>query len=353
MMLSGVPSKRTGKGVNMAVDTFQSVQESFEIRKAARTSVVFFDVSDRTQIEVTGNDRIPFLHSFTSNDIKRLTPGHGCETFLTSVKGKVLAHVYVFCRDDSIWLDGTPGQNDVILPHLGKYILIEDVQLKSRNPERGELFMSGPIAAQLLQLDDSMAVGDHVRRESEDRLIDLRRVDLLGVPGFLMSIPARQIEAVKQGLRAVGVAEGSRDVFEILRVEAGYPFYGRDITEENLAQEVARTKQCISFNKGCYLGQETIARLDAMGHTNQELRKLSFDSLTVPPPGTVILDEAGQKDLGTITSAVVSPGLSPTEGGESISAIGLLKRIAWQPGTQILLKFADHSMAGRVQDSVG
>lgn len=183
-----------------------------EARHAATTKVAFFDLSDRTQIEVTGSDRARFLHSFTSNDIKRLKPGEGCETFLTNLKGKVVAHVFVFCHENSFWLDGTPGQLDTITAHLRKFVLIDDVQFHPRNAERGELYVSGPLAAQLLQLDGALSVGGHIQRETENRTIDFRRVDLLGVPGFLLSISANQIDEVKQGLEAVGVVEGSRIV---------------------------------------------------------------------------------------------------------------------------------------------
>ena len=330
------------------MNSTQSIQTFVAIRKAAQTSVAFFDLSDRTQIEVTGTDRARFLHAFTSNDVKALKPGQGCETFLTSLKGKVVAHFFVFCDENSFWLDGTPGQQEAITTHLRKFLLIDDVQLNVCGPERGELFVTGPMAGQLLQLDDALAVGGHLHRETDNRSLHLRRVDLLGVPGYLMSIPAQQIDGVKQGLTAIGVPEGPRELFDILRIEAGSPEFGVDITEENLAQEVARTKQCISFNKGCYLGQETIARLDAIGHTNWELRRLQFDSPSVPVTGTVIFDATGDIELGTVTSAAPDLGTETIEALRSFVALGYIKRVACNPGTSVLLKIEGHNITGRV-----
>lgn len=319
-----------------------------EARHAATTKVAFFDLSDRTQIEVTGSDRARFLHSFTSNDIKRLKPGEGCETFLTNLKGKVVAHVFVFCHENSFWLDGTPGQLDTITAHLRKFVLIDDVQFHPRNAERGELYVSGPLAAQLLQLDSALSVGGHIQRETENRTIDFRRVDLLGVPGFLLSISANQIDEVKQGLEAVGVVEGSRELFEVLRIDAGYPQFGQDITEDHLAQEVARTNQCISFNKGCYLGQETIARLDALGHTNRELRRLRFETSVVPQSGTTVFDSTGETELGTVSSAAADTGNSRQPSAHAVIALGILKRAACVPETVVCLKLGDRPVMGHV-----
>jgi folate-binding protein YgfZ len=328
-------------------DQIKSLQTLFETRNAATTSVAFFDVSDRTQIEVTGSDRARFLHSFTSNDIKRLKPGQGCETFLTNLKGKVVAHVFAFCRENSFWLDGTPGQTDAIMAHLRKFVLIDDVQFHPAGAERGELYVSGPLAAQLLQLEQGLQNGEHLQRETDIRSIDIRRVDLFGVPGFLMSIPADQIDGVKQGLAAVGVAEGSPELFEALRIEAGYPKYGLDITDDNLAQEAARTKQCISFNKGCYLGQETIARLDSLGHTNRELRRLRFETPTAPATGTVIFDPTGTTELGVVTSASAELGKSPT-GASTVIAIGMLKQAACPPDTEVCVNHEQSKVCGLV-----
>ena len=317
-------------------------------RNAAHSSVAVFDVSDRTQIEIMGTDRARFLHSFTSNDIKRLKPGQGCETFVTNLKGKVVAHVFVFCGEHSLWLDGTPGQQEALIGHLGKFLLIDDVQLIPRNTERGELLVTGPLAPQLLQLDDGLAVASHVTRGTGDESFDVRRVDLLGTPGFLLSIPRSRRDAVKFGLTSLGIAEGSRELFEMLRIEAGYPRYGVDITEDNLAQEVARTKQCISFDKGCYLGQETIARIDALGHTNQELRQMAFESIDVPPAGSPVFDATGTNEVGVITSATNDIGSTSGGRATTLLALGLVKRIACPANTPVQLRIGNQTATGRV-----
>lgn len=332
----------------MSNTTSVSLRSSSELASVERSSVVLFDVSDRTQIEITGADRASFLHSFTSNDIKRLKPGQGCETFVTSIKGKVVAHTFVFCTEKSLWLDGTAGQTDTILAHFKKYLLIEDVQLIPHAADRGELYISGPMAAPLLQLDQAMPIASQITREANGESFDVRRVDLLETPGFLLSIPLSQIELIKRSLLALGVAEGTRQDFETLRINSGYPRYGTDITEENLAQEVARTKQCISFNKGCYLGQETVARIDSMGHTNQELRRMRFQTNLVPPAGVTVLDATGETEIGVVTSAANDMLAADRNASQSVIAIGLLKRVALKPGTTVQWKSDNQVIAGQV-----
>ncbi len=289
--------------------------------EASRTNpATVYDVSDRTQIEVLGVDRAKFLHGFCTNDIKSLQPGQGCEGFLTNIKGRVLAHVFVFAGAQSLWMETVPGQETAIISHLDRYLIREDVQLIGRSAERGELFVTGAHAAQLLMLDEGLPPCGCVAREAFGSPFDIRRADMLGQPGFLLSVPRAAVDATRQSLLAVGCAAGTPDQFETRRIEAGFPHYGRDISEDNLAQEVGRTKQCISFTKGCYLGQEPIARLDAMGHTNRELRRIRFESGARPVVGSVISAAETDDEAGVITS--VAP-LS-NDAGET-AALGYLK----------------------------
>ena len=301
----------------------------FDLFSQARDAVLVFDVSDRTQIQLTGADRAKFLHGFCTNDIKRLQPGQGSEGFLTNIKGKVVGHVFVFATEASLWLDTVAGQGGAIISHLDRYLIREDVQFVSHS-DRGELFITGPHAAQLLMLDEGLPPSGHVARESFGLPFDIRRVDLFGQPGFLISLPRAGVETVKLSLLAVGCVAGSSELFESLRIAAGFPLYGIDITDENLAQEVARTPQCISFTKGCYLGQEPIARLDAMGHTNRELRRLRFAPGAQPTPGTKLLAAETDDEVGVLTS--VAP--LKTVVGETL-ALGYLKTKFGKPDTPV------------------
>lgn len=294
-------------------------------------SVTVFDLSDRTQIEITGVDRAKFLHGFCTNDIKSLQPGQGCEAFLTNIKGRVLGHVFVFAGSQSLWLDTVPGQEQAIIAHLDRYLIREDVQLNGRSAERGELFVTGDHAPQLLMLDEGLPPNGCLSREAFGHPLEIRRADILNEPGFLLSMPRAAIETTRLSLQAVGCRAGSAAEFESRRIEAGFPYFGRDISEDNIAQEVARTKQCISFTKGCYLGQEPIARLDAMGHTNRELRRVIFPSEDIPlTTGASLLAADSDEEAGVITSVAPLPSATG-----DVAVLGYLKTKYSKPDTRV------------------
>lgn len=271
---------------------------------------ILFDVSDRTQIEVTGRDRVKFLHSFCTNDIKKLQPGQGCEAFVTNVNGKVLGHIFVFAERDSLWLESVPGSAATLLPHFDKYLITEDVQFTDRSAEFAELLLAGTSSTELLErLGLSVAKlsrNEHLTHGSDALPArSVRRVDWLNSPTWLLSVPVAQRDAVQQTLTQSGARQADLNEIHALRVAAGFPIYGIDITEDNLAQEVGRTELAISFTKGCYLGQEPIARIDAMGHVNRQLCRVELSSGPLPDAGTPILDKPPPdgKPIGAITSA--------------------------------------------------
>lgn len=282
---------------------------------AAQHSCAQFDLADRVQIEIGGNDRVKFLNNFCTNDVARLQAGQGCEAFVTNVKGRLLGHVFVFVAPDAIWIDSGPGCETPLLEHLDRYIITEDVTLTSRSAEFAQLLVSGPQAAAMLAAAGveeaaSLELYAHLMATLGEHPAAVRRVDWLLQPGFLISVAREQFDATADRLAAAGVQRGGGMVFEALRIEAGFPRYGIDLSEENLAQEAARTKRAISFVKGCYLGQEPIARLDAMGHTNRELRVLRIESDVVPDAGAAIHAAEKDEEIGRVTSAAISPASS-------------------------------------------
>ena len=269
-----------------------------------------FELSDRTQLEVTGRDRVKFLHSFCTNDIKKLQPEQGCEAFVTNVNGKVLGHIFVFAERDSLWIESAPGAVATLLPHFDKYVITEDVRFTDRSAEFAELLLAGPPSTELLErLGLSIAAlprYGHLSHGSDALPArSVRRVDWFDSSTWLLSLPATQRDAVQQSLTQAGARPADVNEFHAWRIAAGFPIYGSDITEDNLAQEVGRTSLAISFTKGCYLGQEPIARIDAMGHVNRQLCRLEIASGPLPEAGTPILDKPAPdgKSIGTITSS--------------------------------------------------
>lgn len=298
-----------------------------------------FDLSTRTQIEVTGRDRVKFLHSFCTNDIKKLQPGQGCEAFVTNVNGKVLGHIFVFAERDSLWLESVGSAAATLLPHLDRYLITEDVQFTDRSSEFAELLLAGPPSTELLERLGlsvaSLSRCGHLSHGSDALpLRSVRQVDWFDSPTWLLSIPIAQRDEVQRTLTQAGVQLGNNEEFHSLRIATGFPLYGIDITEENLAQEVGRTALAISFTKGCYLGQEPIARIDAMGHVNRQLCRLELSLGPLPSSGVPILDKPAPdgKPIGTITSSAWK-----SRGDDRPLALAYLRSGFAKSGTQVFV----------------
>ena len=264
----------------------------------------------RTHIELHGADRRQFLHNLCTNDIKALQPGAGCEAFMTSVQGKTLGHILVFSGAESLALDTVPDQGEPLIRHLERYLITEDVQITDRSTEWSELAVAGSKASDVLKqcgLDVPVAPLNHIDGLIDGHAVSVRRVDMITAPCFLLQTAGNDQVVLIEKLRGHGATECNADVLETARIEQGWPCFGVDITERNLPQEINRNERAISFTKGCYLGQETVARIDALGHVNRLLVGLRFDGKEIPVPGTKLLD--GEKEVGEVTSTTFSPRL--------------------------------------------
>ncbi|MCA9004759.1 MAG: aminomethyltransferase family protein [Planctomycetaceae bacterium] len=316
--------------------------------QAARESAVVFDLSNRDQIELSGADRQKFLHNFCTNDIKGLKPDQGCEAFITNVQSRILGQINAFLHEDSIWIDTAPGQSEEITKHLERYIILEDAHLLVRTQEFGCLFLSGPRASGILQqleIDvDSLEVFRQMRVKNSDARLTVRRVDWFGQPGYLCSLQYVKITEFWNSLLEAGAVPAGQQTFDALRIESLYPIYGVDLTDANLAQEASRTAQSISFKKGCYLGQEPIARIDALGHVNKEIRSIGLEGSWVPPVGATVfvLGDDGPEEAGTITSSARSFGKYPAV------AMAVLRKNAYEPGTAVEVVAEDQKANGTV-----
>ncbi|MBX6315931.1 MAG: folate-binding protein, partial [Isosphaeraceae bacterium] len=270
------------------------------------------DRSERVRLEVNGPDRVRFLHNLTTNDIKRLAVGRGCEAFVTSPQGKTLGYVTVLALEDRLLLRTDPGGLEHILPHFQKYGLFDEVAWEDISDRTCEFHLIGPEAPPLLE-----GLGAELPEPSDLRLrqtsivgleVLLIRESPFGVPGLTLigdaTLRAELTARFRDAAQMVALDPATCDA---LRIEAGTPVFGRDVTADNLPQEVGRDAQAISFVKGCYLGQETVARIDALGHVNKVLKGLLIESGAVPPPGAPL--EVEGKVVGRITSSAFSPRL--------------------------------------------
>jgi folate-binding protein YgfZ len=290
-----------------------------------------------SSITITGNDRQVFLHNFCTNDIRSLAPGQCCEAFITNVKGKVVSHGLVTCRDESLVLISVPQQAATLIAHLDRYIIREDVQLQDSTSNRAYFLLAGDsrriesaISMAPTRQDGQSILSPLVNVES--KLGDVRvrwiRWDLLG-PVFcrLLEVDTQDTVRVRDALVQKQIQPCGEAAFHALRIEAGTPLFGLDFDERNLPQEVGRNERAISFTKGCYLGQETVARIDALGHVNQQLAGVRVSGDAAPNVGAE-LRHAG-KTAGHVTSATYSPKL------QAPLALAMVRREQCAVGTRL------------------
>jgi len=331
----GFRAKLMAHGAQFGSDVHDATPRDFgdfEVEyRALVESAAVVDLSDRTQIELTGDDRASFLHNMCTNEIRKLAVGAGCEAFLTDARGHVLGLVNVFCGPESLLLETVPGQAEFLIAHLEKYHIRENLDIRDRSTSCGELLLAGPKAGELLATVIEGRLPVQWMDESETILhgtdVLVRRVDFTRPDGFLLSIRRAALDHAWDTLVGAEAVPCGRLAFEAARIEAGTPWFGIDVTSDNLPQEVARDARTISFVKGCYIGQETVARIDALGHVNRLLVGVRFAGDEVPEPGAELLFEA--QAVGRVTSATFSPLCGAP------LALAYVRRGSHQPGTSL------------------
>ncbi len=319
--------------------------------RAALEHAALFRLPRATKIELRGADRARFLHGLCTNDVKGLPAGRACEAFITTVQAKILAAVRIAATTQSLTVDTVPGMAAVLLAHLDRYLITEKVELGDRTADFADLVVAGPaafgvlsgLAADLPELGDA-ALADPV--DVAGGPCRVLRWDALGVPTYELRVSALAAEEVWKTMRDAGRAAGlrpaGRTARDTLRVEAGTPEYGVDIDATNFPQEIGRDERAISYTTGCYLGQETVARIHALGHVNRLLVGIAMPGLREAPPRGSALSSDG-KTIGRLTSAVFSPALGCVVG------LGYVARGREKPGTAVAVATPDGPVSATVR----
>ncbi len=284
-------------------------------------------------IAVSGQDRAKLLHNLCTNDILGLQAGQGCEAFFTDLKAKILAHTLVLCRDEKILLLSPCQIRETLVAHLDRYVIREDVVLEPLDDLHVDLLagaQSDAVLAALCQFDPQVlpAPCDSAELTFEGGEVTAVKTDWYGACGVLLLTPAARVDDVRRRLEAEGAQACDPLAAEAARIEAGTPFYGVDFDASNLPQEMARNDRAINLTKGCYLGQETVARIDALGHVNRLLAGVKLTGDEVPPAGTELTSADGQA-VGKISSATYSPKI------QAPLALAIVRRELSQPGSTV------------------
>ena len=298
-----------------------------------------FDRSGRGKLRVTGGERTSFVHGMVTNDVNGLKDGQATYAAMITVKGKMVADVRISRRKDELLLDVEPGVAPAAAEFLNHFLISEDAEIADVTEALGLLSFIGPratecLAAVLGGTRPTLEINELDERTFDGAPLTLVGTRLTSAPGLDVILPAEKLEAFAHaalekggplGLSLVGFS-----AMEIARVEAGIPRFGQDMTEETIPLE-ANLESAISYTKGCYVGQEVIARVHYRGHVNRKLTGLIFDDGAPVPAGTALFKTPGDpRPSGTVTSALTSPARP------GVLALGYVRRELLVPGTTLV-----------------
>jgi tRNA-modifying protein YgfZ len=277
------------------------------------------DRSERGKLAVSGPQAAEFLDSLLSNDLASLRPGSGTDATLLTHKGRMLAEVRVLRTEDELLLDTERVALQALFDALHRFRVGYDAQLDKRTLQRGLLSLIGPGSHAALAEPPGLQEYEHHAVMLEGVPVRLIRSDL----GIDVLCESAQTAVVSSALERAGVLPIDEAVAETVRIEHGRPRFGVDINEATMPQEAGIHERAVSYSKGCYVGQETVARLYWKGKPNRHLRGLRLSEPLAP--GTPLL--LGDQQVATIGSVTSSPRLGPI-------ALALVRREA-APGAEL------------------
>jgi folate-binding protein YgfZ len=278
------------------------------------------DRAGRGRLALTGPDAKTFLQGQVTQDIEALRPGTGAYAAFLTHKGKMLGDLRVLDLGDELLLSCERAGLQELFNMIRRYKLGADVELHKRTLEMGELSLIGPAARRIAGAEElGEAEHDSLRARLGDHDVVLVATDV-GIDVFCST---ERLEGVRGVLLEAGAVEVSEAAAEVLRVEHGRPRYGQDLDDGVIPQEAGLNDRAVSFTKGCYVGQETVARLYYRGKPNRHLRGLRLSAPV--EPGTEL--RLGEKVVGRVSSPVVSPAFGPI-------ALALVRREA-APGDEL------------------
>jgi folate-binding protein YgfZ len=280
------------------------------------------DRSDRGKLLVTGPEAAEYLQGQLTSDVEALEPGEGQYAALLDRKGHMQADMRVLRPGESpeIWIDTEPEAIEAARRHLQMYKIGREVEVADIGPDRAILSLVGPRAAEI--------AGGPALPENACAEVAIAGTETIAVGtalGIDLILDAVEAERVRGALLDGGAVEVTAAAVEILRLESGTPRFGAEMGAETMPAEAGIVERAVSFTKGCYIGQETVARLHYKGKPNRHLRGLR---LSAPAsPGEAL--HLGEKEVGTLGGAAVSPALGPI-------GLAILRREA-EPGDELVV----------------
>src|SRR5712692_865472 len=292
---------------------FTTVEEEYW---AVRKTVGMADLSHLGRLRIAGKDRIQFLNGLLTNDILGVRENMKKHSVLLNTKARVLADLYLYDGGESVIVDTCDTAAAHVKSILDQFIITEDVKIEDSTENPLLVTLQGPLSSRTVKEVLGVEVGD--LKPLQSKSIGPSQIiarDRTGQGGYDMLLPRDEAEAVWNSFLLQGSELGLRPVgseaLEILRLEKGTPRYGIDVDENTIVLE-AGFQDAISFTKGCYMGQEVVARATHIGRVNRRLVQLYIDAKTSPLAKAQLLEDGSE--IGLLTSSAYSPGLGRVVG---------------------------------------
>jgi folate-binding protein YgfZ len=290
------------------------------------------DRSGRGKLIVSGAEAAEYLQGQLTNDVEALVPGEGQYAALLDRKGHMQADMRVLRTSaEEIWIDTEPEALEAARRHLEMYKIGREVAIADLTAERGILSLVGPRSVEI--------AGTAALPEYASENIGISGVACLAVgtaDGIDLIVKASDTAGLRNALTGAGAVEVDAAAAEVVRIEAGTPRFGAEMSAETMPAEAGIVERAISFTKGCYIGQEPVARLHYKGRPNRHLRGLVLSAPATPGTSLTL----GEKEVGKIGSARISPARGPI-------ALAIVRREA-EPGSELAV--GEDGVTARVVD---
>ncbi len=321
--------------------------DTVDEHKAVRSDVGIADLSYLGILKLTGDDRAKYLHRLISNDVEGLSVGEGNYATLLTNRGKIIADLRVYSLQDEILIATAPENCEVAFAELDKYIIADDVEISIETDKIGVIAVYGPKSAELvstlLDVETQISLTEHhsIEGEVNSEKIVCVKSHIVGECGFHLYANTDALAGLWEKLIASRphVLPIGWDALESLRIEAGTPRFGTELTDSVIPLE-AELEDAIDFEKGCYIGQEIVARMKYRGHPNRLLRGIEVESVHPLQQNSRIFN--GEKDVGWVTSSTFSPTI-----GKPI-ALCYIRMAVTDEGSQIQIESSDGLLNGTV-----
>jgi len=301
--------------------------EYMEIRSGA----AIYDLGWRAKIVATGADRVRWMNSMVTNNVRDLAPGQGNYNFLLNAQGRILADLYIYNRGEYLLVDTARWQAPKLLEVMNKFIIMDDVELTDISDKLTSLAVQGPRAREVLR-DAGFNFADVDPLQVQDITwndigLSITRMASDISHTYELWLGPGNAGAAWDALVRSGAKPAGTEALEMFRLAAGIPQYGRDISERYLPQETDQ-EQALNFKKGCYIGQEIVERIHSRALLHRKLT--GFEVEGAPPSAGAKIEKDG-KEVGEITSAITVPGRDR----DRTLALGYLRTEARNPGAEL------------------